>query len=65
MKLLTLLGNVHGALEMTDELLEIFPNHPRAMGNRVYYLNAIEKGVSKDDEKVIVNLKDTAVLKTN
>lgn len=44
-------GNVLGALEMTDELLEIFPNHPRATGNKVYYLNAIEKGISKEDEK--------------
>lgn len=44
-------GNVHGALEMTDELLEIFPNHPRAKGNKVYYLNAIEKGFTKGDQK--------------
>ncbi|XP_014293971.1 prolyl 4-hydroxylase subunit alpha-2 [Halyomorpha halys] len=44
-------GNVPGALAMTDELLEIFPDHPRAMGNRVYYLKAIEKGVANEQKE--------------
>ena len=34
-------GNVHSALEMTDELLSLVPNHNRAIGNRVYYLQDI------------------------
>lgn len=39
-------GNVHTALEMTDELLTLVPNHSRAIGNRVFYLQDIsQKGV--------------------
>ncbi|KAK3925095.1 Prolyl 4-hydroxylase subunit alpha-2 [Frankliniella fusca] len=34
-------GNVHSALEMTNELLTLVPNHNRAMGNKVYYLQDI------------------------
>lgn len=41
-------GNVLTALEMTDELLTLVPNHNRAIGNRVYYLQDIaQKGLSK------------------
>nr|XP_018912414.1 PREDICTED: prolyl 4-hydroxylase subunit alpha-1 [Bemisia tabaci]XP_018912415.1 PREDICTED: prolyl 4-hydroxylase subunit alpha-1 [Bemisia tabaci] len=36
-------GNVHGALQLTDELLRLFPNHQKALGNRAYYLAAISK----------------------
>nr|CAD7616358.1 unnamed protein product [Timema genevievae] len=36
-------GNVHRALKLTDELLEILPNHERAVGNKVYYLQDLEK----------------------
>ncbi|XP_034243816.1 prolyl 4-hydroxylase subunit alpha-1 isoform X3 [Thrips palmi] len=36
-------GNVHSALEMTDELLTLVPNHSRAIGNRVYYLQDISQ----------------------
>lgn len=33
---------------MTDELLTLVPNHNRAIGNRVYYLQDIaQKGLSK------------------
>jgi hypothetical protein len=36
-------GNVHRALKLTNELLEIVPSHQRALGNKVYYLQDIEK----------------------
>ncbi|XP_046405340.1 prolyl 4-hydroxylase subunit alpha-1 [Ischnura elegans] len=35
-------GNVHSALQMTNELLEIIPTHQRALGNKVYYEAEIE-----------------------
>ncbi|XP_073993676.1 prolyl 4-hydroxylase subunit alpha-1 isoform X2 [Rhodnius prolixus] len=38
-------GNVQSALDMTDELLELVPDHKRALGNRAYYINALEKGI--------------------
>ena len=42
------LGNVHSALEMTDELLSLVPNHNRAIGNRVYYIQDIaQRGLSQ------------------
>ncbi|KAJ1521335.1 hypothetical protein ONE63_003011 [Megalurothrips usitatus] len=48
-------GNVHTALEMTDELLTLVPNHNRAIGNRVYYLQdisqrALQKKKGEDGE---------------
>lgn len=30
-------GNVRHALKLTNELLRLAPNHPRAVGNKVYY----------------------------
>lgn len=39
-------GNVQSALQMTDELLTIVPTHQRALSNKVYYLDAIEKNVA-------------------
>ncbi|KAJ9592145.1 hypothetical protein L9F63_001261, partial [Diploptera punctata] len=36
-------GNVHRALTLTNELLEIVPTHQRALGNKVFYLQDIEK----------------------
>ncbi|XP_071438685.1 prolyl 4-hydroxylase subunit alpha-1 [Hetaerina americana] len=35
-------GNVHSALQLTNELLEIIPTHQRALGNKVYYEAEIE-----------------------
>lgn len=40
---LILIGNVMSALEMTNELLAIHPNHERAMGNKFYYEKQLEK----------------------
>lgn len=31
------------ALEMTNELLDLLPNHERASGNKVYYEQHLEK----------------------
>uniref|UniRef100_A0A1B6CXX7 procollagen-proline 4-dioxygenase n=1 Tax=Clastoptera arizonana TaxID=38151 RepID=A0A1B6CXX7_9HEMI len=39
-------GNVKSALQMTDELLTLVPTHQRALSNKVYYLDAIEKNVA-------------------
>uniref|UniRef100_A0A1B6MIZ2 procollagen-proline 4-dioxygenase n=1 Tax=Graphocephala atropunctata TaxID=36148 RepID=A0A1B6MIZ2_9HEMI len=36
-------GNVKSALQMTDELLTIVPSHQRALGNKKFYLAAIEQ----------------------
>ncbi|BES92490.1 prolyl 4-hydroxylase [Nesidiocoris tenuis] len=36
-------GDVKSALDMTNELLQIYPDHERAQGNKVYYLKALEK----------------------
>ena len=45
-----LAGNVHRALKLTNELLEIVPSHQRALGNKVYYLQDIEN-VSKEQKR--------------
>ncbi|CAL1270717.1 unnamed protein product [Larinioides sclopetarius] len=34
-------GNTRHALKLTNDLLELVPNHPRAAGNRAYYEDAI------------------------
>lgn len=36
-------GNIKRALQMTNELLEIVPNHERAQGNKLYYEDAISQ----------------------
>ncbi|GAB6027770.1 hypothetical protein CHUAL_002006 [Chamberlinius hualienensis] len=36
-------GNVRHALKLTNELLELVPNHSRAKGNLLYYEDAISK----------------------
>ncbi|XP_065087046.1 prolyl 4-hydroxylase subunit alpha-1-like [Ochlerotatus camptorhynchus] len=36
-------GNVQTALVMTNELLELVPDHERAVGNKVYYEKELEK----------------------
>jgi len=43
-------GNVHRALKLTNELLEIVPTHQRALGNKVYYLQDIENA-SKEHKR--------------
>ena len=37
-------GHVKQALKLTNELLELKPNHARALGNKVYYEEVLEKG---------------------
>jgi prolyl 4-hydroxylase len=34
-------------LKLTNELLEIVPSHQRALGNKVYYLQDIEKSLKE------------------
>ncbi|XP_017773011.1 PREDICTED: prolyl 4-hydroxylase subunit alpha-1 [Nicrophorus vespilloides] len=36
-------GNVHLALDLTNKLLDLVPSHARALGNKVYYEDAIQK----------------------
>ena len=48
--LVLLPGNVHRALKLTNELLEIVPTHQRALGNKVYYLQDIENA-SKEQKR--------------
>lgn len=47
-------GNVKSALEMTNELLELVPDHQRARGNKNYYekqlLNLNQKSVLRGDD---------------
>jgi len=43
-------GNVHRALKLTNELLEIVPTHQRALGNKVYYLQDIDNA-SKEQKR--------------
>ncbi|XP_043272912.1 prolyl 4-hydroxylase subunit alpha-1 isoform X2 [Venturia canescens] len=40
-------GNVGRALSMTNELLELVPTHQRALGNRAYYQEEIQKSQTK------------------
>lgn len=35
-------GNMRRALKLTDDLLQLQPDHPRAAGNKVYYENALK-----------------------
>jgi prolyl 4-hydroxylase len=45
-------GNMRRALRLTNELLELRPDHPRAYGNKVYYEGALKKeGGSVDLKK--------------
>lgn len=47
-------GNVQSALDMTDELLELVPDHSRARGNKFYY----EKELVKLTEKSLLRGDD-------
>lgn len=47
-------GNVESALEMTNELLDLDPEHQRARGNKYYY----EKELAKMNEKSILRGDD-------
>jgi prolyl 4-hydroxylase len=47
-------GNVQSALDMTNELLELNPDHQRAQGNKYYY----EKELTKRNEKSILRGDD-------
>lgn len=56
-------GNIRRALKMTNELLEILPNHERAQGNKIYYEETLqqtkeEKKKGDEGEEVII-VEDT------
>jgi prolyl 4-hydroxylase len=36
-------GNLRRALRLTEELLQVEPDHPRALGNKAYYENALRE----------------------
>ncbi|CAG9839196.1 unnamed protein product [Diabrotica balteata] len=44
-------GNIHLALDLTNKLLEIVPTHPRALGNKVYYEDELQKSISSPKKK--------------
>lgn len=50
------------ALDLTNKLLQIFPTHSRALGNKIYYEKEIEKNnVVKrkgDDESADINVNE-------
>lgn len=48
-------GNIHLALDLTNKLLDIIPTHGRALGNKAYYedeLEKIDKTKLKGDEEI-------------
>ncbi|KAG5881337.1 hypothetical protein JTB14_020587 [Gonioctena quinquepunctata] len=45
-------GNILLALDLTNELLEILPTHPRASGNKVYYEEEIGRIAESQTKKV-------------
>lgn len=55
-------GNIPLALDLTNKLLEIFPAHPRALGNKMYYEEAIQRNndVKRkgDDESADIVVND-------
>ncbi|XP_046465061.1 prolyl 4-hydroxylase subunit alpha-1 isoform X1 [Neodiprion pinetum] len=44
-------GNVARALSMTNELLELVPTHQRALGNRAYYQEEMQKKITQQRRK--------------
>ncbi|KAJ8977990.1 hypothetical protein NQ317_004535 [Molorchus minor] len=46
-------GNLPLALDLTNKLLEILPTHPRALGNKVYYEEEMEKTLVKKGRRRI------------
>jgi prolyl 4-hydroxylase len=51
-------GNIEEALDLTYQLLAVAPDHPRAVGNRDYYVNQINTEAAKkrgDDGEVIMD----------
>ena len=49
--MMPLAGNVVRALSMTNELLELVPTHQRALGNRAYYQEEIQKRTNESRRK--------------
>lgn len=56
-------GNIRQALKLTNELLYEKPNHNRAMGNKVYYEEALSKQEAAKRGEDIDTLDEEAVEK--
>lgn len=57
-------GNIKSALTMTDELLELVPDHERARGNKYYYEKELEKVSEKSQLRGDDGSEDVPVDKT-
>lgn len=44
-------GHVRHALGLTDELIELRPDHQRALGNKAYYEEVLNKSASTDGRR--------------
>lgn len=58
---LNCIGNVESALYMTNELLQIHPEHERAHGNKVYYEKEIAQLIVKKKNKGDTGTEDTPI----
>ncbi|XP_055525461.1 prolyl 4-hydroxylase subunit alpha-1-like [Wyeomyia smithii] len=63
-------GNMQTALVMTNELLELVPNHERAIGNKAYYEKELEKEATQkalrgDDGSENVPVDTTTQIRTD
>ncbi|KAI1292184.1 Prolyl 4-hydroxylase subunit alpha-2 [Halotydeus destructor] len=59
-------GNIRHALKLTNDLLELLPNHERALGNKVYYDDMIKKQTEsklRGDEGNKVPIDETVIEK--
>lgn len=46
-------GNIRAALKLTNELLELLPNHERANGNKVFYEKELSKEIESKADKML------------
>lgn len=46
-------GNIRAALKLTNELLELLPNHERANGNKVFYEKELAKEIELKSDKML------------
>lgn len=58
-------GNIPLALDLTNKLLEMIPAHPRAVGNKVYYVEELHKANTvkkKGDDEYVQNIVTDEVI---
>jgi len=51
-------GNLRKALKYTNELLKLVPDHPRAIGNKVYYEDKLKDQTTEEKRKGSQQNKD-------